>query len=385
MMLKYLNQRRNHKRLREALHQARQVRNMRRDQLSRNVLTPLNEAIAEAQAMLKTRGTETQGVNEAIDKLIEAVRPASAKRCWPVFSENFEVLIVAIAVAMAFRAYFFQPFKIPTGSMQPTLYGIHSVDRAEPGLWDRMPLKPIKWLLSGSWHRRIVIRADGELRVVDQADRPGYTTLSAAGQIYHVPSDAVRYRQSLNLRMGDSGQARVRRGDVLWAGDVIAGDHVFVNRITWNFRKPKRGDIMVFSTDGIPDLQQGTHYIKRLVGLPGESLSINPPDLLVNGEPVTDIPSITRIARRERLADWAPAYRGFALVPDRPRNLKYATPLMHADDQLKMSDHEYAGFGDNTRDSLDSRYFGPIPERNLVGPAWLVYWPFRSHRWGTMR
>ncbi len=62
---------------------------------------------------------------------------------------------------------------------------------------------------------------------------------------------------------------------------VTAGDHLFVDRLSYNFHKPSRGDVIVFETAGIPEDQREANripddefYIKRLVGLPGEKLRI---------------------------------------------------------------------------------------------------------------
>lgn len=365
---------------------------MRRDLLPADDLAALEEAMADIARALRRdrRRTVLSGVEEELTgKMETALRPVVRPRRMAGFRDNFEVLLVAVAVAMTFRAYFFQPFKIPTGSMQPTLYGIHSIDRESPGTWDRMPLKPLKWLASGSWHHRVVARADGHLRLIEHSRRPGFSTMVAAGHSYDIPADAVRHRRSVNFlprnRRELEDGVRVRAGDLIWAGDVIAGDHVFVNRMRWNFVRPRRGDVMVFSTDGIADLQQGTHYIKRMAGMPGERLSIEPPDLVVDGLPVGDEPRIERIAGRRQLAPWAPPYRGFQLVAQVPGDLRYPHPLRSSGDSVLLGEDEYFALGDNTGDSLDSRYFGPVPGRNLVGPASCVYWPFLSPRWGRMR
>ena len=63
--------------------------------------------------------------------------------------EWLDTFVVAISVAMAFRAYFYEPFKIPTGSMQETLWGYHTQAGAEKGAWDRFPLSVLKWVVTG--------------------------------------------------------------------------------------------------------------------------------------------------------------------------------------------------------------------------------------------
>ena len=63
--------------------------------------------------------------------------------------EWLDTLVVAISVAMCFRAYFYEPFNIPTGSMQETLWGYHTVANVEKGTWDVFPLSMLKWLWTG--------------------------------------------------------------------------------------------------------------------------------------------------------------------------------------------------------------------------------------------
>ena len=58
--------------------------------------------------------------------------------------------------------------------------------------------------------------------------------------------------------------------------------------------------------------------------------------------------------------------------------------LRGSNDVITLKDNEFLPFGDNTAASLDGRYFGGVPYRSLVGPAFVIYWPF-GERWGRAR
>jgi signal peptidase I len=272
--------------------------------------------------------------------------------------------VVAVAVAMGFRAYFIQPFKIPTGSMQPTLYGIHYRHQTAAGLTDLYPLRPVKWLVFGEWYCEFPARASGTLRG-PLGETNGNLAYEIGGVLHAVPRDLP-----LECAPGEP----VIRGQMLARGLRTTGDHIFVNKVAWYFTRPRRGDVMVFSTDHIPSLhEKKTHYIKRLVGLPGERIRVDPPNLLVNERRVDRPRSVTRI--EERVGEYAgyqnpPGAGGRHLVT--PRSVMTLAPT------------DYLGLGDNTLNSYDGRYWGPVPRGNLVGPAFGVYWPL-SRRWGPIR
>lgn len=282
--------------------------------------------------------------------------------------------------------------------MQPTLYGIHSVEQDSPEFWDRFPMKIANWAITGAWYREVKVREAGDLMSAPPdfgGARPGYEMFVVSGRRYYIPSDAVNTRGVMNQFA--RGGRRVREGQVLWSGKVLSGDHLFVNRMSWNFRKPERGEVVVFETSGISmldvDYPNGTHYIKRLVGLPGETVSIRPPQVLVDGQSAGDHGGIMdRISSRGRIADWAPAYAGYRLIGSRinSRDLslarRFQVPILQTrDSAVTLDNSQYYALGDNTGNSRDCRYFGPIPESNLVGPGAFVYWPFKSPRFGPVR
>src|SRR3984885_2554177 len=114
--------------VREAIAMRKHVQrllNAQRDLLSPQALVSVQSKIDElntAIALNKNTGDirlKTEELQFAGEKWIKQYPN-------PVWRENVEVLLVAIAVAMGIRTFFLQPFKIPTGSMQPTLYGITS-------------------------------------------------------------------------------------------------------------------------------------------------------------------------------------------------------------------------------------------------------------------
>ncbi len=391
MSMNFFERRKQRKQLKAMLHHAQGMRNMREDVLSAGDLAALDAAMdAGGRAIRQGNGTELASAAQNLGERIDALTPACSLPAW---RENFEVLVVALGVAMAFRAYFYQPFKIPTGSMQPTLYGISSVEQATPTLMDRMPFKVAQWLVTGSWYQEVRVSDSGQVIALEADDsKPGFVGFAVAGTVYHVPSDAVRERHAHVVRPDPmTGQyvgsrrvvvGRVLAGDVLWSGRVTAGDFVFVNRWLWNFRRPHRGEVMVFSTTGIRALPQGTHYIKRMCGLPNETLSVHPPELWINGAAVHAPHAIDRVVRKQSLASGVRPYAGYQTIGDMPSDNPRA--LRHTEDSIRLGPDEYFAMGDNTGNSLDSRYWGPVPQRNLLGPATVVYWPFASPRWGLI-
>lgn len=359
--MNFFKYRRAAKTVRELLKHAHHLRNMREDIMAAADIEALAADEANARAALKRRDIEA--VEDAGKALSERLSGLTPRVSWASLRENLEIVVVAIAVAMACRTYFLQPFKIPTGSMQPTLYGITSEPKAKPGLMDRMPLKLAKWLATGQWYREIRAETSGPLEdsITGRRATPSYVVINH--RRYKIPRDA-----RLHFRPGQL----VHAGDLLWSGVVTAGDHVFVDKVRWNFQRPRRGQIMVFSTDGIPTLPTGTHYIKRLAGLPGERISIDPPNLVVNGRRVVEPRSIARIVYG------IGKYKGYELVDPRTRGGILRSPS----DFIRLDSREFLALGDNTGNSRDGRYWGPVPAANMLGPAVLVYWPFSS-RWGT--
>ena len=313
--------------------------------------------------------------------------------------EWLDTLVVAISVAMAFRAYFYEPFNIPTGSMQPTLYGNHAEPCPEPGAVQRSPLKWLEWLVSGRDYKEFIAPFSGAVCIRERNDgrfnlsvrTPGGAESAPAA----LPTDAQRMMDLGPAAAGraiallpaswargrDAGakslwiigadgtperEVHVRAGQRLFAGYDTTGDFVFVNRWRWNFRRPARGEVAVFATTGIPRLAQGTHYIKRLTGLPGETIEIRDGKVYADGR---ELPPLKPALGK----------RGEPVPPPEPG----ANGGMHG--PATMDGGEYFACGDNSANSFDSRYWGGVPERNLRGTAACVFWPVANARWGRIQ
>ena len=164
-----------------------------------------------------------------------------------------------------------------------------------------------------------------------------------------------------------------RRGDIIARGAIDTGDQVFVDKFSYNFVKPHNGDVFVFRTDHIfgivVDPETGApFFIKRLAGLPGDALRIDPPLLYINGKLGSGL------GFRRVMSAKLP-YGGYTQGHDY---------MARPEDSYAVPEHRYFALGDNSRNSFDSRYWGPVPEENLVGRGLFVYWPFNRH-WGIIR
>jgi len=352
--MNFLERRRTKKVLLHLIKEARHVRNLREDVAGATDLGRLDEGVRRVQDVLKAGNwPKAESAATELGARIEVLMP---KRPWAWLRENLEIIVVALAVAMAFRTYFVQPFKIPTSSMYPTLCGIHYGPQDKPDWFDRTPLRLVKWLVFGSWYVEIRSQSSGPVQIVDTNEGRLFVVNGLVHRVFEALTDHVSH--------GDT----VIRGQLLASGVRIAGDHIFVNKVGWNFRKPRRGEIMVFKTNGIehPQIKQNEHYVKRMVGLPGEILGIESPFLYINGKKMMQPSSIARTEAG------ASGYHGYQ---------KMGTYLTNQNNRVQLANDQFFACGDNQRNSLDSRYWGPVKRANLVGPAFFVYWPF-SRRWG---
>jgi signal peptidase I len=325
------------------------------------------------------------------------------------WEENVEVMFVALVVALGLRAYVVQPFRIPTGSMQPTLNGI-TIENDQGPDFKKPWLGKQAWdlVMRGRTYRNIV--AENDVQVVGIRDKSWFlftrTEVSLSdGTKIKIPA-AEGETSGLVTDPPPPGSyrpagKRFRKGDPILRGWIDTGDLVLVDKVSYHFRRPNRGEVFVFDTRGIPTDRRdpgqpklggqegGTHYIKRLCGVPGDRLEIRTPNLWVNGK-IAQEPGIQRVIRAEGAYGGEHGERNGYILAD-PRADGYALPLQRADSYLQLREkappglREYAALGDNTPNSLDSRYWGSVKEFNLAGPALFSLWPFTTGHWGFIR
>jgi signal peptidase I len=300
--------------------------------------------------------------------------------------EHLEVAVVALGLAFGIRALFLQPFKIPTGSMQPTLFGIHFEPSAEAPA-TAFPKRFFKYLNYSQRNMALEIAETGELdfdrfRPVNPS-WPFFpeTALWIGDRMYQLPGTQNTVMKTIfEEYSGQQRSSTFKKGEWLLRGYLSLGDHLFVNRTSLCFREPRRGDVMVFVTDGLidPDGQDfgGRFYIKRLVGLPGDELKIIDHKLYVKAPGSEDFRLLGAADDPgfERIHSCQGGYRGYAHMPG-------SQYLRHNNDNVIIPDEHYFMLGDNSENSKDSRYWGFVPRKNLVGTAAIVWWPF-SRRWG---
>lgn len=171
------------------------------------------------------------------------------------------------------------------------------------------------------------------------------------------------------------------RGEPILNFDIHTGDMLFVDRMSYHFVDPQRGDTFVFRTNNIPGLNDAygnpsqNYYVKRLAGVPGQRLQVNDKgQLLVNGQVAT---SPEPMALNNRMATDL-GYYGY--LPE-AGGQRYALPL---NTEYTVTPHHYFAMGDNSANSYDSRGWGEVPEGDVVGKPLFILHPL-SHRWGPAK
>ena len=140
------------------------------------------------------------------------------------------------------------------------------------------------------------------------------------------------------------------------------GDNLIVDKLSYRFHDPERFDIIVFPFQ----FQDNTYYIKRIIGLPGETVQImDDGSIYINGEKLEE---------------------NYGMEVIKPETIGRAA------EPIELGDDEYFVMGDNRNNSSDSRtdMVGNIKRENIIGKAWLRIWPvsdflyynINNHNWG---
>ena len=399
------------------------VYHYRRDVLTTEQVDDLLEAMDSLKVQLSGEALKEVSLKQANGRLDYVLSQYGGSVCSSsplvrFLTENTELLIVAAILAIGIRTFFFQPFKIPTNSMFPTYNGmtatVFSSENPRPSdPFDKVLRKAFFWATP----YEMVAPIRGELKIpLSITGNPQ----ALSGQIIFQPTRArqfgilpvVRYQykfwvgerpvyinvprdftldsvmletlypeyDSFNTLLTDMYKAgRIKKtqyGWVLETGkyfekdasildfDILTGDMLFVERVSYHFRSPKIGEPIVFRTGNIPEINSDKYYIKRLVGLGGDTLQVRGSTLYRNGQPIEGARAFDKNARQEG------AYQGY-----------------ENRDRLAMGKVEHVpegyayAMGDNSPNSADSRIWGYVPQKDIIGRALFIYYPF-THRWG---
>ena len=123
-------------------------------------------------------------------------------------------------------------------------------------------------------------------------------------------------------------------------------EYLLTDKFSYKIGAPKRGEVIVFAAP--PTRQE--EFIKRIIGLPGDTVSIKDGGVLVNDKQLQEgyLPQTT---------------------------LTFGGSTLHEGEKIALANNEYFVLGDNRSHSQDSRYFGVIKRSDILGKAWLIYWP----------
>ena len=156
--------------------------------------------------------------------------------------------------------------------------------------------------------------------------------------------------------------------------DFHDGEVVLVSRIGQFSGQYQRGDPMVIKFPGDPDHKK---YIKRLIGLPGETLTIKDNEVYINGQKLTE--TYIRPVAEEYLPGW---YETEALDAEAKLLHSQGKVMTEPDMTVKLGPDDYFFMGDNRENSNDSRVWYPASKSDIIGPVRFILYPFKY--WGPV-
>jgi signal peptidase I len=404
---------------------AKKIENYRKDILSREQLDILSKARTTINDALTLPTKEAYESFDAIDQSLKSIGGAIYPMTGLV--ENAEVFLFAAILALAVRTFFFQPFRIPTNSMWPTYAGMtFELVEGRKNTFEKIK----RWTLFGASNFNAQANDSGTLQIpiAQSDDKTGpyggilyykvvkgrnffglfscqereYTfVIGSRHTTLRVPLEfsfddvvlaalfpqARSWKEVLDRRSSTSfKQLKINKdghedrinyfdsgiqksmGEDIFNFDILSGDMLFVDRLSYHFSLPKVGDPFVFRTRNIEGLHYDDKYfIKRLVGLPGDILHVENSTLYRNGAPIEGTEAF-ELNRKQ--VDKYPGYTNMG--------------LLKRDYEVEVPENHYFAMGDNSPHSYDSRSWGFVPNREVIGKAIFILYPF-THRWGCSK
>jgi signal peptidase I len=367
------------KRIKELINHIKSRTHADDDILTADQQSKLSELMITVETISPSNDNADQQLNDVRKEFTTIIPPKK----YALIREYADVLAVAVVVAFGIRALFLQPFKIPTSSMQPTLFGIHYISEKNTTLKNTPAL--LEYPFFSARRAELTVKEDGyieqdSLRYFSKFMLFDYTSFNIGNVSYTLPGAPRNVFTYIKPT-----QSLLKKGTQLCNGWLSLGDHLFVNRFSMQLFGINRGDVTVFNTEGITSSSGGKlagfYYIKRLAGMPGDTLRITNQMLYVKTKnsdkfvPVTELdPRFKKIYSGK--GGYHGHHNGFS-------NGEQATYLGTESATLEVPEDHYFMLGDNSLNSADSRDWGLVPRRNIVGKASFIFWPF-SRRWGIV-
>lgn len=426
------------------LYLGQKVYNFRKDELTDSEISELGQRMEELKAQLKGKTANAGKLKLAIEA-VEGHMKKIGGAFYPqsMIGENVDFILYFLILYLGFTAFFIKPFKIPTNSMWPTYNGMTSEvwtdDNPAPGLLSRA----FRLVAHGAIRYELEAPADGELLIPISTGRQsssilpintvskrhhivipgkgngfafevgGVPVLLKTPQEFDLSSDMPMVdRQGENIlrrswfpeepSFMDAIQKRIRdgqverrgrgvlanglatdvymvksglffkKGETILSFDIHTGDQLFVDRMSYHFVSPKVGDGFVFKTSEVETLRRNgrdSYYIKRLSGVDGDTMQIKEGKLFVNGEePKGSIAFVKNNAK-------TPPYDGYFHI---------GNTLLRRGEKITVPKDSYVALGDNSGHSSDSRDWGYVPEKAIVGRPVLIFYPF-TKRFGLTK
>jgi signal peptidase I len=239
-------------------------------------------------------------------------------------------------------------------------------------------------------------RRDEAARLREQAAKEGVQADPAAVAKVLKESTTAEYAKSffpiilivLLLRSFLVEPFRIPSGSMM--PTLLAGDFILVNKYAYGIRlpvinskvvdlgEPQRGDVIVFRFPR----DETTDYIKRVVGVPGDHIQYHNKTLLINGQQVAQVPAGTYIGKGAGISMSGAAIRREQLG-DVEHDVLVVQGAPNVTTDTVVPEGKYFVMGDNRDNSNDSRYWGFVPDANLVGKAFMIWMNFDSAAGGV--